>query len=349
MKKRVVGAALFGTGLFLLVVAVALAFVVTPLASKMPFDLEPPVTNLDAPNATFVQARMEGGEPTIGVQQATLRASTGIQPDVGAAAELPDSLVNKTVVWNVFQNIKRTDNGEVINATESRIALDRKSGAAANWSGQCYTDQEDEPCRGGNINYRGQLYAFPFGTEKKTYQYYDSTLHTALPINYEGTETVNGLEAYRFRQVVPEQQATMDEELKGVLLGVFAPGSTSGTVQYNAARTLWVEPVTGSIIDYQEEQHRVLVSNTGVRTTLLDAVFRYTPQTRQTVVDKAGDGRSTLLLLGRWIPIGLTVLALLLLAFGYLLTRGAVRAGAPVAAVPTQPATGPDRTAVPQT
>lgn len=343
MKKRLVGAALFGTGLFMLVVAVALAFLVTPLISKMPFDLDPPVTTLDAPNATFVQAKMVGGAATVGVEKATLRATTGIQPDVGAAAELPDSIVDKTAVWNVFQDVKRVDTGELINASESRIALDRKSGEAVNWSGQCYTDEENEPCRGGNVSYSGQLYAFPFGTEKKTYQYYDSTLHTALPINFDGTETVNGLSTYRFKQVVPEQQATMNADLMGTLLAIFAPGSTSGTVRYRASRTLWVEPVTGSIVDYEDEQHRVLVSDTGVQTPLLDAVFRYTPQTRQTVVDEAGGGRSTLLLLGRWIPIALTVLGLILLLLGVRLAQRSTRPGAPVEAVPTQS----NRTAVP--
>lgn len=321
MKRTLGGAALFGGGLFLLVVAAALALVITPLLSKLPFDLDPPETTLEAPGATFVQAKLVNGVPQIGVERGTLRATTGIQPDAGASAELTGALANKAVVWNVYQSVNRADTDEVISASQSRIALDRRSGAAADWRGQCYTDQADEPCQGGSAQYSGHLYAFPFGTEKKTYQYYDSTLRTALPLTYGGTETVEGLTVYRFEQVVSEQPATMDSDLVGTLLAVFAPGATSGTVQYRASRTLWVEPVTGSIVDYRDRQHRVLVADTGVRTTLMDAEFRYTPETRATVVDEAAGGRTTLRFLGWYAPIGLAVLGLLLMAAGYLLVR----------------------------
>ncbi|MEJ3746745.1 DUF3068 domain-containing protein [Actinomycetes bacterium KLBMP 9797] len=336
MKRTVGGAALFGGGLFLIVVAAALALVITPLLSKLPFDLDPPETTLEAPDATFVQAKMVNGAPQIGVERGALLATTGIQPDLGASAELTGALANEAVVWNVYQNIRRAGTDELISASESRIALDRKTGAAADWSGQCFTDQEDQPCQGGNISYGGQLYAFPFGTEKTTYQYFDSVLKTTLPLAYRGTDTVEGLTAYRFEQAVPEQPATMDSELVSTLLAIFAPGATSGTVQYRASRTIWVEPVTGSIVDYREQQHRVLVSDTGVRTTLLDAEFRYTPETRATVADKAGAGRSSLRLLGWYAPIGLTVLGVALLVFGFFLVRPARRtAPAPAHRAPT--------------
>jgi hypothetical protein len=342
MMKRVVGSVLFGTGLFLVVVAVALAFVVTPRVSKMPLDLEPPETVLSGPNATFVQAKRTGDNLEIAVQHGDLTAINGIKPDVEEAAKLTGDLADKTVVWTVYQAIKRSDNDELINASQSRIAMDRESGAAVDWDGQCYTDGDGEPCESGSISYDGQLYAFPFGTEKKTYQYFDSTLKRPLPIHYQATEKVEGLTVYKFVQEVPEQQVDMDAELVHGLLGVFAPTATDGVVRYRTTRTLWVEPVTGSVVDYQDAQHRELVADTGERTVLIDAVFRYTPETRATIVDKASDGRSMLMALSRYVPIVLAVLGLGLLVLGYLVARsGRAPAREPVTEVAPRHASSP--------
>lgn len=342
MMKRVVGSVLFGAGLFLVVVAVALAFVVTPRVSKMPLDLEPPDTVLSGPNATFVQAKRTGENLEIGVQRADLTAINGIKPDVEEAAKLTDDLADKTVVWTVYQAIKRSDNDELISASQSRIAMDRESGAAVDWNGQCYTDGDDEPCEPGSISYDGQLYAFPFGTEKKTYEYFDSTLKRPLPIQYQATEKVEGLTVYKFVQEVPEQTVDMDAELVDGLLGVFAPNANDGEVRYRTTRTLWVEPVTGSIVDYQDAQHRELVADTGERTVLIDAVFRYTPETREAIVDRAGDGRTMLLALGRYVPIGLAALGLILLVLGYLVARSRpAPARQPVAEVSPRHASSP--------
>ncbi len=49
---------------------------------------------------------------------------------------------------------------------------------------------------------RGCRYKFPFGTEKKTYQFFDTTAKKAYPMTYKGSEQIQGLTVYRFEQPV---------------------------------------------------------------------------------------------------------------------------------------------------
>ncbi|MEN3307606.1 MAG: hypothetical protein V7603_3808 [Micromonosporaceae bacterium] len=331
MKKRIAGAALFGAGLFFLVVALSLGFVVVPLLSRIPFDLKPPVTAVIAHDATFVQATVVNDVPTAVIGHADLVSTTGINPDAAAAADIGGSMKNKAVVWNVFTQTRRSDTGDVISSSNGRIAMDRVTGAAVAWNGECYADQLGQACQASNIAYSGQLYAFPFNTRKTTYQYYDITLRKALPIEYQGTETVKGLTTYRFTQVVPERQLTVDSATLDFLAGSLAPGATGGSMWYSATRTVWVEPVTGSVVNYAEEQHRTLRTDSGASVVLLDAKFQYTPQTLTEVARQTSDGRLLLVGLGRWVPVALIVLALAALVSGFLLTRRAARPVPPAA------------------
>ncbi|GIF22805.1 hypothetical protein BJ973_000836 [Actinoplanes tereljensis] len=347
--RRFAGAMLFGLGLLCVVAAAALAWLIVPGLKQYPFDLKPPDVVVTAPGATFVSARLlPNGTPEVGVEQGTLRNTTGIKPDFKAAADLTGSLDGKTLIWNVYQATDWVDQNVPINRSEGRIALDRKSGAAVAWKGQCYNDVKiDKPdtsvCEPGNISYTGQLYLFPFGTEKKTYQYFDGTLEKSLPMKYTGTETVAGLKTYVFQQNVPQQDLEVDAETLTGLTGMLAPEAKSATMNYQAARTLWVEPSTGAIVAYREQQHRELVPAGAAPITILDASFQYDKATADAVIGQTKDGRNQLLLYGRTLPIILFVAGILAAVAGLLVTRRAARPGAPPAAH-----RAPETEAVPQ-
>jgi hypothetical protein len=316
--RRITGAALFGLGIISLLFAMALAWVIVPSQRKVPLDLVPPDVVVETANASFVQAKtLPNGTPQVVVENAGLRSMTGIKPDFAAAAGLD----GETLVWNVYHSTRRIDTNEMINSAESRVALDRRTGEAVPWEGQCHVE-EPVPCTPGTVAFSGHLYLFPFGTEKKTYQYWDSTLGRALPLDYQAEEEYNGLPTYRFQQVVPEQQAEMNPDSLGALLAFLAPGATSGTISYRATRTLWIEPETGAIVGYREQQHRELVPDAGARVVIFDADLQYDQATLDAVGKQAADGRNQLNLLGFWVPIGLAVLGLVLIAVGLLLALG---------------------------
>ncbi|WP_433363873.1 DUF3068 domain-containing protein [Actinoplanes sp. CA-142083] len=347
--RRVAGATLFGLGLLCVVAAAALAWLIVPALSQVPYDLKPPDVVVMAPNAKFVSARLlANGEPRIAVESGTLRSMTGVKPDYQAAADLTGDLAGNTLIWNVYQATDWVDEQVPINRAESRIALDRKSGAAVPWEGQCYNDvkvtkQDATTCEPGNIEYSGQLYLFPFGTEKTTYQYFDGTLRKALPMQYRGDDDVAGMPTYRFEQTVPQQEIEADDETLAGLIGFLAPKAKSATMNYEASRTLWVEPMTGAIVAYREQQHRQLVPDTGAPIDILDATFTYDQATADAIVKQAKDGRSQLLLYGRYLPIGLLVGGLLAIVAGLMITRRVAppKEHAPAHAAEPEPSTVP--------
>jgi len=331
--RRVAGATLFGLGLLCLVAAAALAWLIVPALTKVPYDMKPPDVVLNAPGATFVVARtLSNGDPSITIEQGTLRNTTGIKPDYKAAADLTGSIAGNTLIWNVYQATDWVEQNVPINRSESRIALDRVSGAAVAWKGQCYNDvkvdkQDATTCEAGNISYTGQLYLFPFNTQKKTYQYFDGTLRQALPMAYKGEEKVAGLQTYRFQQTVPMQALDVDQQTLSGLLGFLAPTAKTGTMNYEASRTLWVEPKTGAILAYTDREHRQLVPDGGQPIDILNATFQYDKATGDTIVDTAKTGRTQLLVFGRYLPIGLLVAGLIAIVAGVMITRRAATPG----------------------
>ncbi|WP_229074217.1 DUF3068 domain-containing protein [Actinoplanes sp. DH11] len=342
MRRRITGSALFGFGLLCLLLAGALVWIVVPSQRKVPLDLIPPDVVVQAENATFVQAQvLPDGTPQIAVQTAPLRSTTGIKPDFQAAAGLIGDLADNTLIWNVYHATDRADTMQPINRSESRVALDRVSGAAVDWDGQCHSETQGEPCTAGNAEFTGQLYLFPFGTEKRTYRYWDSTLHQALPIRFRAEENYNDLPTYRFQQQIPSQPVAMDSESLSGLLGFLAPGATTGTVNYQAVRTLWVEPETGAIVGYREQQRRELVPDIGAPVVIFDADLTYDQATLEAVRDEAAGGRTLLILLGFWVPLGLLVLGLALTICGVLLVRSARGQQAPAPEAETEPAPVP--------
>jgi hypothetical protein len=121
------------------------------------------------------------------------------------------------------------------------------------------------------------------------------------------------------------------------LLSFLAPWAKTATMSYQATRTMWVEPLTGAIVGYKEQQHREIVPDTGSSVTILDATFQYNQATLTAVHDQAQQGRFLLLLLGRYLPIGLLVIGLVSAVFGYLVTRRASHTGAHAAHNVTEP------------
>ncbi|GAB2600028.1 hypothetical protein Aab01nite_65710 [Paractinoplanes abujensis] len=318
------GAVLFGIGVFAVVIAAGCAFYVAPSVARLPYDLalckpdqssdclRPSVA--EAKDAKFLQTK--GGPdvptPVVAVQTGTLRSTTEISPQVDLTAE--EIKNDDTVIWNGYGTVKWVETDEMVSQYKAGLAIDRDTAAAVDWSDQFLQDAgEDAP---SEVNFAGQLYKFPFGTEKKDYEYFDRDLRKAAPIQYQGTEEIDGLETYKFQQTIPDTPLNFTEErLKG-LLATFAPDAAGGQVNYSNTRTIWVEPVSGTFIKVQEQQKKTLIPETGAPTALLDGNFIYTDETVANNVKSAGETKSSVLLISRYLPIGLAVLGALLLIIG---------------------------------
>ncbi|MDG9673208.1 DUF3068 domain-containing protein [Micromonospora sp. DH14] len=323
MKLRV-GAALFGLGVLLLVFAAGLPFYVAPAVTKLPYDLEPTTSVAEAKNAKFLKITRVGDSATIEVLQGDLTSNVEVipQPD-DTRDRLPEDLKGDTVIWDVYQTVRRTDSPEVVVSQYStELALDRISGAAAPWKEQWLNETGADATPVGNVKYSGQIYKFPFGTDKRDYQIFDRDLKRATPAKFVGTEKIKGIETYRFEQRIDNEALATPESSLQTLLGKFAPGATSGQIVYSNIRTVWVDPVTGSYVNVREQQRKELQPNTGTPTVLLDADFNYNDDTVSRSVETVKDNRFKIGLISFWGPIVAGVLGLLAVVFGvWLVTR----------------------------
>ncbi|PZF93954.1 DUF3068 domain-containing protein [Micromonospora deserti] len=336
MKHRAIGAVLFGGGVLLLALAAGLVFVVKPALTKLPYDLAASTSVAEAKGATFLQ--ITNGE--IKIDEADLKSTVLVSPDAKTTGTLSGDLDGKAVVWKVGQTVDRTDTKELVGAYGAALALDRVSGAALPWGDQYLDDTGTRE----DVEFSGQIYKFPFNTEKKTYQIFDRDLRDVRPAEFKGTETIEGIEAYRFEQVITEEKLNLAEDRVGLLLGKFALGATSGEVVYSNNRTVWVDPVTGSYLKVREVQRKTLVPNVGSPTTLLDADFAYNEETIKASADRARQSRESLTLLGVYAPIGLALLGLVLVAAALLVARR----GAAQPAAEARPRVDSDQTRVDQ-
>ncbi|MEU7901450.1 DUF3068 domain-containing protein [Actinoplanes sp. NPDC049118] len=335
MKARL-GAVLFGIGVFVVVVAAGCAFYVAPAVARLPYDLAMCKNDTQsgclrntvarAENARFLQTK-GGDTPVVAIQTGTLESVTEIQPRPDLTeSEITGDLEGEAVVWNGYGTVTWVEQNFMVTQYKAQLAIDRDTAAAVEWKNQFL--QDAGPTGDSTAVFAGQLYKFPFGTEKKDYQYFDRDLRKALPIQFQGTETIKGLETYRFQQVIPETPLNLSAERVSGLLGNFAPGATSGQVTYSNTRTIWVEPVSGVFIKGQEVQKKTLVPNTGAPTGLLEASFVYTDKTVSNNVQSAGDTKSQVLLISRYLPIGLAVLGAVLLIVGLILVTTGRRSAA---------------------
>lgn len=325
--RRFVGAVLIVLGALSAVAAVGLPLYVVPAVSQLPNDLapceDPPKSGClkpsiaEAKGARFLQIKFANNQLDVSVNQADLRTTVEVIPqaqqtaDEQKAGRLPDT----AVIWEVYTTVVRTDTNETINKSSTGLALDRVSGAAVKWDGQ-WIDEKDS-----KISYTDQVYKFPFGTEQKSYKIYDSEIRTASDAKFVAVEDVDGIEAYHFHQVIPATKLNLDPSNIAVLIQKFAPTATAGDVYYSTTRDVWVDPVTGTWVKVREQPKQEFKPNVGPSQILLQADFAYSAETSANTGETVKSNVATLKLIGVYVPIGLGVLAILLLIGGFLLIR----------------------------
>ncbi|MEV4481316.1 DUF3068 domain-containing protein [Micromonospora coxensis] len=332
MKARL-GAVLFGVGVLSLAVAAGTAYYVAPSVTKLPYDLT--FCNAEgkpdgclkasvavADNATFMQ--VIDGKPTI--QTGQLKATTEVVPQASTTEkEMTGDLAGEAVVWQAYGRVVRTDNGSDVSLYSAELALDRETAAAKAWDKQ-FLDTDGKASDNDSVTFEGQTYKFPFNADKKDYLYFDRDLRKALPIEFDGTEKVNGTDAYRYVQTIPETELNTPSGSLSALAGALAPPATTGKVTYSNTRTIWIEPTSGNFVKVREQQKKTFVPDQGSNVTLLDADFVYDDATIANSTKSAGETRDKLQLISRTLPIALAVLGALLLLVGLWLVVAGRRA-----------------------
>jgi hypothetical protein len=150
----------------------------------------------------------------------------------------------------------------------------------------------------GNVSRTGS-FMFPLHTEQKTYPIWDPSFQGERLAAFERTDNLGGLQVYVFRFVI---NGLDESEGYSQLPGV--PNRYKALT--DAAGTLWVESVSGKIIDYEEAGESILASvDTGKR---VGSIYlwsaRYGEQTRTAKRDEAIAMRRRIHMLEIWLPLG---------------------------------------------
>ena len=145
---------------------------------------------------------------------------------------------------------------------------------------------------------------WPFDVEKKAYDYWDGTAGGVYPVEFEAVEEIDGVEVYKFHQLIEDVPIELTDGVQGT---------------YSTDKSIWVEPVTGSIVN--QSYHQVRETDQG--DNFIDLTLSFTPDEVQTSVDDARENRDRVNLVRSTVPlIGLVVGVPALLIGLFLTARG---------------------------
>jgi len=298
---RRVGLVLAGLGTCLIVFAVLMPVWVSSKVLKFPLN-EYATATLTASNVSYFS-------PT------KLTELTGVNMEAtytikGNAAAGSSS----TAVWNQFIYVYDQTNKLPFQTMTRTFAFDRRTAQLIN-------------CCGANVNGDSSVeqtgivgYVFPIGTKKQTYDVFDANLNKPMPFTYAGTDTINGIQAYRFEEnVSPTQNGT--QTLPGSLVGE-SQASVVLPQYYEMHLTYWIDPDTGALLNATEHETLTLHNSQGAQALLLlDANLAMTPASVNGLVALDNTQRHKMSLVTTILPLVTGIVGVIGLIVGILLSR----------------------------
>ncbi|MFF0200551.1 DUF3068 domain-containing protein [Streptomyces sp. NPDC005017] len=314
---------LLGIGVFLLVLAPMLAWYVKPRAAVNPIDIDA-VSVSEGMGSYFDVGEAET------LDDRRITATQRVRGDVAASKESGKAVWDVVTTVDTDKSLPAADPHDALKFDQARWVTDRRTNRPAHCC-------EEEPYHEGEAYLK-----FPFGVEKRTYQWWDATLGSTVALSYAGREKVQGYEGYAFTGAVPPTKVGT-RQVPGVLVGLrTAPQVLAEEWYSNRGIRLVVDQVTGRVLKARIGPRQALRAPDSAKdaVVLLDVpALTHTTATQKAAVEKAKADGAKLRALGTTVPVGAGAVGFLLAAVGAaLLVRGR-RPDAP------EPATG---TPVPQ-
>ncbi|CDQ42434.1 Protein of unknown function [Mycolicibacterium neoaurum] len=348
MALRFAACGLLGLGAALLIAALLLSTYTHGKIAKIPLNLDADLVSEGTATA-LDPASLSSPERFVINQDVPVALQQQLSVEAPANADV--------VTLQVGSSLRRTDQQQdkgLLLAMVDTVTLDRTTAEAVssdtNPGGAVQkprTIEDDAPPTNIALPHEGLSYRFPFGTEKKTYPYFDPIAQKAFDANYDGEEDVNGLTTYRFTQNIgydadgkladPLKYSSLydndeDSEVtaRASLWGVEAENPEDPITMnryYAAKRTFWVDPITGTIVRAEDHGFHYY-SRDALRPEVTFAEFDVTSteKTVESQVAAARDEADHLALWTRILPITFTALGLVTLVGGALLGSFALRA-----------------------
>lgn len=177
---------------------------------------------------------------------------------------------SSTAVWASFTALEDNTNRIAIQHSSQVSAFGRRTGLLVNCCGATIGNNS-------NVQQSGLGFRWPFGTQHRTYQVFDTTLLRPVSFEYAGTGTIGGITADKFVEHVVNYRVGT-QTLPGQFLGM--PHRTTVTLpEYlTATNTYWVDPVTGAPVDIILNQRTTLRDDAGkTRLVLFAGTLAQTP------------------------------------------------------------------------
>ena len=300
--RGVIGLVLAGLGAFLILGAILLPTWLVGQVVKFPLN-EYETATLAASNASYFSA-------------ASLSEKTGVSMEAtytikGDASKGSSS----TAVWNEFSYVYDETNHQAVQEMTRTFAFDRRTGQLVNCCGASVNGDT-------SVRQTGLVgYVFPIGTQKQTYQVFDTTLKKTMPFVYSGTTSVRGIQAYEFvENVTPTEVSSLT--VPGSFVGSSAASVTLG--EYDQEHLIYyVDPETGALINVNEQQSTTLRTSAAAAPSLVlfDADLIATPASLTEITGLDSSGRSELALLETTLPLILGIVGGIALIVGIFLRR----------------------------
>jgi len=286
---RILGRVLLGLGTFLLIAAVLCTVWVpdevkkTPLDVNQRTDLEGEAAKVDLATGAFDK------RPIFAISETKI--------DSDASDDDTAIWVNTScAVFDVGQPrecVPGTDEN-LISAEIDTFATDRVTALAV----------ESDELPEDSVPHEGLVNKFPFDSAKTTYPYFDGTVGAAVDAVYDRSETLKGVDTYVYVVTIEDAPIEIAEGVEGT---------------YDDVKEIFVEPVTGAIVNQTDDQQRYLADGTQV----LDLQLAFTDAEQEEGADTA-KSKSLLIVLGTTVVpiVGFIGGPLCILAGILLLMRG---------------------------
>jgi hypothetical protein len=273
--RRIAGFILAGLGVLLIVAAVLLPTYISGQVVKFSLGESTTATLAGTGVSYFSQTKFV---PETG---ASVQATYTIKGDAAAGN-------SGTAVWNETSSVRDVTHNLPVSTQTRRFAFNRTTAALVN-------------CCGASVNGDTRIrqtgivgYVWPMGTQKQTYQVFDTTLNRAVPFTYSGTATTDGVPTYMFTENEGPTQVTT-VTVPGAFFGLKAKTVTLPEI-YQIHLVYWVDPETGALLNVNENE-KVILQNPatgGTVAVLFDGDLVATPATVTAVVNLDSSGRTEL-------------------------------------------------------
>lgn len=183
----------------------------------------------------------------------------------------------------------------LLSATVDNFATDRVTAVAIN-------DPEYLPAEAQE--HEGLINKWPFEAKQETYTYWDSVSKAGVDAVFDRTEEIDGLELYVYTVSLSGVPIDLTEDVRGT---------------YDDDKEVWIEPLTGSIVNQTDSQVRY--GEDGEPALALELAFTdeqvaFNVADTQETVDSLNLIRKTVPLVGLGAGIPLALLGIALTVFG---------------------------------